>query len=160
MKLKIITGFALSIALIACGGEKTEQKSTEKKPASTKVTKEVVEKPATEVDMMSDKGVGPITSVNLGEIDNAMVEKGKEIFKAKCAACHKIDKRFVGPAIIGITERRSPEWIMNMILNPEVMVVENEIAKKLLAEYNAPMANQGLTEEEARAVLEYFRTKN
>lgn len=156
MKLKIITGFALSVALIACGGEKTEQKSTEETAALT----EVVEKPATEVDMMSDKGVGPITSINLGEIDNAMVEKGKEIFKAKCTACHKIDKRFVGPAILGVTERRSPEWIMNMILNPEVMVVENEIAKKLLAEYNAPMANQGLTEEEARAVLEYFRTKN
>ncbi|MDH3321965.1 MAG: cytochrome c, partial [Flavobacteriaceae bacterium] len=58
------------------------------------------------------------------------------------------------------TERRSPEWIMNMILNPEVMVVENETAKQLLIEYSAPMANQSLTEDEARAILEYFRTKN
>jgi hypothetical protein len=39
------------------------------------------------------------------------------------------------------------------------MVAENPIAKKLLAEYVAPMANQNLTEAEARLILEYFRTK-
>ena len=55
--------------------------------------------------------------------------------------------------------RRTPEWIMNMILNPEQMVKENPLAKNLLIEFNgAPMANQNLTKEEARAVLEYFRT--
>jgi hypothetical protein len=48
---------------------------------------------------------------------------------------------------------------MNMILNPEQMVKEDPIAKKLLVEYNmAPMANQNLTEEQARKILEYFRT--
>jgi cytochrome c len=46
-----------------------------------------------------------------------------------------------------------------MILNPEEMVSENQIAKELLAEYLAPMANQNLTEKEARLILEYFRTK-
>ncbi|MGB5394947.1 MAG: c-type cytochrome, partial [Lutimonas sp.] len=74
-------------------------------------------------------------------------------------ACHKIEKRFVGPGLKGITEKRTPEWIMNMILVPEKMVAENEEAKKLLAEYLSPMANQSLTEEEARAILEYFRTQ-
>ena len=39
------------------------------------------------------------------------------------------------------------------------MVAENPIAKALLAEYVAPMANQSLTETEARLILEYFRTK-
>jgi hypothetical protein len=39
------------------------------------------------------------------------------------------------------------------------MVVENAAAKKLLEEYLAPMANQNLTETEARQILEYFRTK-
>jgi hypothetical protein len=47
-----------------------------------------------------------------------------------------------------------------MILNPEVMIAKNATAKALLAEFSAPMANQHLTEDEARAVLEYFRTKN
>lgn len=105
-----------------------------------------------------DIGVGPIKKLNLEELNETLASKGKEIFDAKCTACHKIDTKFIGPAILGVTNRREPEWIMNMILNPENMVKENEIAKKLLIEYNgAPMANQNLTEDEARAVLEYFR---
>ena len=89
-----------------------------------------------------------------------MVSEGRELFKLNCTACHKFDKRFVGPPLTGITERRSPEWLMNMILNPENMVANDPDAKALLAEYISPMANQNLTEEEARAILEFFRTKN
>ena len=48
---------------------------------------------------------------------------------------------------------------MNMILDPEGMVQKDPLAKSLLIEFNgSPMANQSLTKEEARAVLEYFRT--
>ena len=46
-----------------------------------------------------------------------------------------------------------------VILNPEQMIKEDPIAKKLLMEFNgSPMANQNLTQDEARQVLEYFRT--
>ena len=86
------------------------------------------------------------------------ITTGMETFEAKCTACHKMGKRFVGPDLTGVTDRREPEWIMNMILDPELMVKENEAAKALLAEYLSPMANQSLTEEEARSILEYFRT--
>jgi cytochrome c551/c552 len=110
------------------------------------------------LDPMVDKGIGPIKKVTLGPIDDAMAAKGKEIFELKCTACHKVEKRFIGPSPRGIVDRRTPEWIMNMILNPDVMVKENANARQLLMEYSAPMANQNLTEEEARAVLEYFRT--
>ena len=56
-------------------------------------------------------------------------------------------------------ERRSPEWVMNMILDPEKMIKEDPLARELLIEFNgSPMANQNLSEEDARAVLEYFRT--
>ena len=112
-----------------------------------------------ESDSMKQKGIGPITSITLVEIDEKMADEGKAIFNLKCTACHKISKRLIGPSLVGVTTRRSPEWIMNMILNPEVMVAKDPIAKKLLAEYIAPMANQNLTETEARQVLEYFRTK-
>ena len=110
-------------------------------------------------DPMNNKGVGPVTSVKLGDLDPAMAGEGKEIYDKMCLACHKIGEKFVGPAPNGILERRSPEWIMNMILNPQNMVREDPIAKKLLVEHNlAPMANQNLTEEQARKILEYFRT--
>ncbi len=151
MKLKVLV-VALVIAFAySCGGNgKKEEKVS--KPKEEK--KEVVE-----VDPMKDKGIGPITSITLAAIDESMVAEGKKIFRAKCSACHKITKRFVGPAMAGVTERRTPEWIMNMIMNPEEMIKKNPIAKKLLEEYLSPMANQNITEKEARLMLEYFRTK-
>lgn len=105
----------------------------------------------------SDIGVGPVKTVSIGEIDITLVNKGKEIFEAKCTACHKIEEKYIGPALKGVTQRRKPEWIMNMILNPTEMTQKDPVAKELLATYASPMANQNLTEEEARAVLEYFR---
>jgi cytochrome c len=77
----------------------------------------------------------------------------------KCMACHNPTKKFIGPTPLGVLDRRAPEWVMNMILDPEGMVKNDPVAKQLLIEYNGvPMANQSLTEEEARSILEYFRT--
>ena len=88
-----------------------------------------------------------------------MVKLGSEVYEAKCTACHKEEEKFIGPPPKDILKRRTPEWVMNMILNPEEMIQKDPIARKLLMESNgAPMANQNLTEEEARAILEYFRT--
>ncbi len=154
MRIKFIVLLTLVLALSACGDKKAEGTPTE--PAVEKATEA-----SSDADPMSNKGIGPVTSIALAEIDTELVSKGETEFKAKCTACHKISKRHIGPALKGITERRSPEWIMNMILNPEEMVQKDPIAKQLLIDYNgAPMANQNLTEDEARAILEYFRTKN
>ena len=110
------------------------------------------------VDPLLNKGVGPIKSIELGELNPDMAAVGEVIFKDKCSTCHRTTENFIGPAPIGIFERRSPEWIMNMILNPEQIMEEDPIAKELLKQFLAPMANQGLTEKEARQILEYFRT--
>ncbi|GAB4230125.1 MAG: hypothetical protein Tsb0034_01900 [Ekhidna sp.] len=108
----------------------------------------------------SNYGVGPIKEFVLpAEVDAALANNGKEVFEAKCTACHKAEKKFIGPSPKDILSRRTPAWVMNMILNPEEMVQKDPIAKQLLMDFNgSPMANQNLTEEEARAVLEYFRT--
>jgi len=103
-------------------------------------------------------GVGPVSQLSLGAINQDWVAEGADLFKAKCSSCHKPTKKYVGPAPSGILSRRNPEWIMNMILDPEGMVKEDPVAKELLTRYLAPMANQNLTEDEARKVLEYFRT--
>lgn len=154
-----------SLLLISCGGKEekkkegfsVKRKATTEKKVETPATSET--KASERVDL-STKGVGPITSLTLDDaVDDAMAAKGKEVYDQMCLACHRIGKKFIGPAPDGIFERRSPEWVMNMILNPEGMVKEDALAKELLMEFNgSPMANQGLTEEDARAVLEYFRT--
>lgn len=155
MKLKLILLMVITLSMISCGG------SDKSKKEAPEAVKQEEKSEVSSADPMLNKGIGPISSVTLGEIDQALVTQGEVVFKAKCTACHKISKKFVGPALKGVTQRRSPEWIMNMTLNPEEMIQKDPIAKQLLAEANgAPMANQNITEEEARALLEYFRTKN
>jgi cytochrome c2 len=103
------------------------------------------------------KGIGPISSVELGEIDPALVSRGEEIFKLKCSACHKLEERYVAPPLGDVLERRTPEFVMNMMLNSMEMTQRHPAVKELLAEYFVPMPNQDLTEADARAVLEYIR---
>lgn len=162
---KIALSLLLICFLVSCGNSekkkddtsKTKTESTSGKGENREVKYEKVDGVAVD---MENKGVGPIQSLTLpDEIDQDMADKGKEIYDINCLACHKPDVKFIGPAPKGVLERRSAEWVMNMILNPEKMVKEDPIAKQLLVEYNgSPMANQGLTEDEARAILEYFRT--
>lgn len=138
------------LAFTSCGGGSSTEGETAPPPESMV---------AEEVDPMESIGIGPITSLELGEIDTEMAAAGEAVYSQMCTACHLVDKKFIGPSPKGILERRSPEWVMNMILNPEEMILKDPTAKKLLAEFNyAPMANQNLTEEQARQVLEYFRT--
>ncbi len=155
-----------SLMLMACGGKEEKkkegfsvdrQKTTTEKPAEA--TAETGTPPSERI-ALDNKGVGPITSVTLdAEIDQALAKKGEEVYNQMCLACHKVGKKFIGPAPNGVLKRRSPEWVMNMILNPEVMVKEDPLAKELLAEFNgAPMSNQGLSEDQARSILEFFRT--
>ena len=163
--LKSVT-LLFTMLLVSCGGKEEKKKegfSVEREKAATEKTVEASPAdatPASERVELSNKGVGPITSVVLdAEIDQAMAKKGEEVYNQMCLACHRVGKKFIGPAPNNILERRSPEWVMNMILNPEEMVKQDPLAKELLQEFNgAPMANQGLTEEQARSVLEFFRT--
>ena len=145
--------FLLLAAAIGCGGDTSNTADAGNKPKPKSMV-------ADEADPMDNKGIGPVTEVKLGAtVDQTMAAHGKEVYDKLCTACHKATEKFIGPAPKDILERRSPEWVMNMILNPEQMVKEDPIAKKLLMEFNgSPMANQNLTQEEARAVLEYFRT--
>jgi len=160
---KLITLF-FTILLISCGGKKEKESegfSYEKKTTTETTTATSAAKiPASQQITLSDKGVGPVTSLELpAEINVDMAAHGLEVYTKMCTACHRPTKKFIGPAPLGILERRSPEWIMNMILDPENMIQNDPLAKELLTEFNnAPMANQNLTMEEARAVLEYFRT--
>lgn len=154
LKMKYLATFTMILTLLffSCGGGKSR---------IDKIKEESSMQPTDPYEKWeSNHGIGPIKAFTLpSDIDGPLAQEGQEIYEAKCTACHKIDKKFIGPSPKDILKRRTPAWTMNMILNPEEMVLEDPMAKKLLMEYNgSPMANQNLTEEEARAVLEYFRT--
>lgn len=160
LTIKIISILTLFVAL-GCG-DKKDSKSSENGNAVEETTKAepISTVKASERIDLTNKGVGPVKSVTIAaEVDQNLAAQGKAVYDKMCTACHKPDKNYIGPSPKDILERRTPEWVMNMILNPEVMIVQDPLAKDLLMEFNgAPMANQNLTEEQARAILEYFRT--
>lgn len=148
----IATVIILSVTLIAgCGGQGSgnQQSSHGESDASTN------ESGLTEFEMVN--GIGPVTeAVEITEIDAELAEKGEEIFETKCSACHKMNERYVGPSLGDVLDRRTPAYVMNMMLNPAEMVKKHPEARKRLAEFMTPMPNQNLQEEEARAVVEYL----
>ncbi len=159
---KLLMLLTIGALVVGCGGKEKKEEGSDEGFQMNRAKEEVKKETASEgvpVDL-SNKGVGPITSVIFAdEVDQELAAKGEETFKSICTACHMVDQRMIGPAMKGVYERSSPEWVMNMILNPEVMLKQDPIAQALLKEYNnAIMLNQNLSEDQARAVAEYLRT--
>jgi cytochrome c len=154
MKYRFLTLILLALISLQCKQKEVKGDfSFAEKETTTKVL-------ASATINLENKGVGPIYSVSLSEkIDTEMASKGETLYQQKCTACHKLGETFIGPPPNGILKRRSPEWVMNMILNPTEMIEKDSVAAALFMEFNGQlMTNQQVTEEEARAVLEYFRT--
>jgi len=94
-------------------------------------------------------------------LDQNMVKGGHGIYDLKCGSCHKLDEtKLVGPGWKGVTQRRKPEWIINMITNVDMMLEKDPEAQKLLEQCLVRMPNQNLTETEARSVLEFMRSND
>lgn len=108
-------------------------------------------------DFESEHGIGPVTKrIDLGSYDPALAEQGKQIYNALCVMCHGQDDRDIAPSLEGVLDRRSPEYVMNMILNPTGMIRWHP-TRAQENKYLAPMPYQSLTTEEARAIVEYLR---
>ena len=137
------------IILQSCGSDKND------KPELKNQTAEIGSD-LTEFEL--ENGIGPIKEkLELGPIDQRLVKQGEEIWNQKCIICHKLDEKFIGPPQRDVLKRRTPEFFINMVLNPEEMQNRHPAIKQLRNEYMAPMTNQNLTFEEARALLEFLR---
>lgn len=151
-----------TLAIVSCGNssDKKESKQIQLHNREEGASNKEAGAPATNTVDLKNKGIGPVKNVELGaSIDQSMATTGEELFTNDCTACHRTDAKLIGPALQGVLDRRSPEWVMNMILNPQEMIKEDPTAKELLIKFNgAQMIDQNLTEEEARAIVEYFRT--
>ncbi len=91
-------------------------------------------------------------------LDQNMVKEGLVTYDLKCSSCHRLDgTRLVGPSWKGVTERREPVWIMNMITNVDMMLDKDPEVQKMLEECLVRMPNQNLSENQAREVLEFMR---
>ena len=91
-------------------------------------------------------------------LNAAWVTEGKNIYDVKCQSCHKLtEEKLVGPGWKGVTTRRQPHWIMNMITNVDMMLETDPEAQRMLEECLVRMPNQNLTKDESRKVVEFMR---
>jgi len=149
---------AATVSIVACnsgGDKKTSTDSTGTQTTSGDNT-------ASNNTGGSEKGVGKYQNVELTHpLDEKMVAAGKSVYDVKCSSCHKMtDEKLVGPGWKGVTDRRTPEWIMNFVTNTDEMIEKDPAAQKMLEECLVRMPNQSLSEQDARAVLEYMRSND
>jgi len=69
-----------------------------------------------------------------------------------------MDQDYVGPPLGNVLEDRTPTYVMNMILNPVEMTKKHPEARKMLQQYMNQMTFQNVSEEQARAIVEYLAT--
>jgi len=92
------------------------------------------------------------------EIDLEKQKTGKKLYKAQCAACHKLDKKLVGPALGKIEEKREKEWLKAWIKdNAALRASGDKDAIEIYDEYKGmPMtAFPQLSDEDIDAILYY-----
>ncbi len=140
-----------ALGFAACDDKKNEPATLAEK-ASAPVAP-AVEAPPAKTDI-----VVPDFTVSTAPAD---IARGQEVYAAKgCNACHKIGGgRLVGPDLKGVTARRDEAWLKKMILRPDVMIKEDEAAKKLFVEHLTPMPNQGVDPKtELPFILAYLKS--
>ena len=68
--------------------------------------------------------------------------KGKELFNSLCAACHKRYKKATGPALFGVTDRHSAEWLYSWVKNSTALIASGDAeAVAIYEEYNKTPMN-------------------
>jgi hypothetical protein len=132
-KTTFLTDFLLFVFL-ACTSKKEAEEAAKKSPTPSEAAAPQPEVHGTEVK-----------SIELtNPLDKGAVWIGKGIYETKCLSCHKLtDEKLVGPGWAGVTKRREPVWIMNMITNVEMMLETDPEAQKMLEECLVRTPNHG-----------------
>lgn len=156
MKTKIIllTGLT-ALAMWSCGGGDEKAKSD---ASASEAPQSMVADPES-YDPKRGEGKWTAENINLGATPDAnMASEGEKATNIKCTSCHKMtEERLVGPGWKGLTQRRTGEWIMNFITNPDPMIDKDPEVQAMLELCLVRMPNQNLGDEEARNILEYMR---
>lgn len=150
---KIFTLIAMSLVIASCGGSSNPTEATENESNNESSENKDVS------DYDPKRGEGKFSSVELSAtLDQTMATDGEAVYGVKCSSCHKTTaEKLVGPGWTGVTTRKAPEWIMNFITNPDPMIDKDPEVQAQLEICLVRMPNQGLTDDEARHILEFMR---
>ena len=87
------------------------------------------------------------------------VEEGEALFKANCTSCHMIDKKMIGPALRGVNDKYSEEWLIKWIKNSAELIASGDAqAIAIYEEYNQSPMNSFtyLSDDDVRNILAYI----
>ena len=108
--------------------------------------------------------LGIITvGMNTAVAYNPPLEKGKEIFSLRCAACHNVNKQLTGPALAGVHERREFSWIVNFVRSSQKLVKNGDPdAIALFEKFNKiPMPDHSdLNDQDIHSIVEYIKAES
>ena len=86
------------------------------------------------------------------------IAKGKSLYNANCASCHKLNKKLIGPALKGVSAKYEKEWLYAWIKNSAAMIkAGDEQAIAIYEEYNKVAMNAfpQLSNEDIDNILAY-----
>lgn len=90
------------------------------------------------------------------------VALGKSLFTNNCTVCHAVNKVLVGPALGGVTERRTVPWLIDFIKNSQKVIQSgDEYAVNLYNQYNKiQMPSFAYSDEEINSILAYVEQES
>ncbi|WP_040670385.1 c-type cytochrome [Nitritalea halalkaliphila] len=91
--------------------------------------------------------------------DESAISAGKALFNSNCRTCHKLDQRATGPALRGVTERRSLEWAGKFIKNSQALIASGDAqAVAIYEEWNklAMPSHEFLSDDDVMNLLAYI----
>jgi cytochrome c2 len=100
-----------------------------------------------------------IMSSNIG-FATPSIEDGKALFTTRCTSCHNVNKQVTGPALAGVADRHSLDWIVNFVLSSQTLVNKGDTtAVALFNKYNKiTMPDQkDLSAADVQNILAYIK---
>ena len=94
---------------------------------------------------------------------NPPAEEGKTIFTSRCAACHNVNKVLTGPALAGVDQRRSIEWIVKFVQSSQGLLKSGDKdAVAIFQQFNKiPMPDHpDLTAENIKSIVEFIKSES
>jgi cytochrome c2 len=87
------------------------------------------------------------------------IAAGKTVFNANCKQCHKLDQKYTGPALRGVTDRQPAEKVKSFIKNSQAVIASGDAyAVALYKEYNnlAMPSHEFLSDDDLNGLLAYI----
>ena len=118
--------------------------------------------PAPKFDPMRGKGMWNEKNLAIGTVlQQPIAIQGEKFYFSECSSCHKLsNQKLNGPGFKGLTERRSPEWIMNFLTQPNQVLNRDSVEMTKLKICPVRLPGQNISDADARALLEFFRKKD